>query len=111
MRFGIADKAIQSMLDIFSRHPAVRRVDLFGSRARGDHRPNSDIDLVVWGELDRREMNALAAELEELPIPWNVDIERFEDIAHAPLREEIERTGKTLFLAKEGQGIETEGAP
>ena len=35
---------------VVADHPGVEAVLLFGSRARGDHRPDSDIDLVVVGQ-------------------------------------------------------------
>jgi predicted nucleotidyltransferase len=44
-------------------------VKLFGSRAKGTHSRHSDIDLAVLGKVDALQVEALAAELDELPLP------------------------------------------
>ncbi len=82
---------------VFLRHPEIAAVKLFGSRAKGIHAPHSDIDLAVWGEVDDLQAEAIAAELDELPLPYRYDVKPFATITLRPLREHIERVGIPLF--------------
>jgi predicted nucleotidyltransferase len=82
---------------VFLRHPEVTRVKLFGSRAKGTHGPNSDIDLALWGDVDDLRAEAIAAELDELPLPYHFDVQPFDTITLKPLREHIERVGIALY--------------
>ena len=55
---------------VFSRYPEIQRVCVFGSRALGTHRPNSDVDLVAFGTFDRVTAARIAQELDALPLPY-----------------------------------------
>lgn len=48
MQYGLNDKIIMAIKDLAQRY-ALHKVILFGSRARGDNRERSDIDLAVSG--------------------------------------------------------------
>lgn len=55
--------------------PAVEEVCLYGSRARGTNRPNSDIDLCVTsGTLDLIDLARLGEALADLGLPWKIDL-------------------------------------
>ncbi len=82
---------------VFRRHPEVTAVKLFGSRAKGTHAPHSDIDLALWGPVSDLRAEAIAAELDELPLPYRYDVKPFATITLRPLREHIERVGILLF--------------
>lgn len=91
--------ALALIRGVFQRHPEVTAVRLFGSRAQGTHRPESDVDLAVWGEVDALRAQRIAAELDELPLPFRYDVQPFAAIRHAPLREHIERVGVMVYPA------------
>ena len=88
---------LEMMRAVFRRHPEIQAVKLFGSRAKGTHTVRSDIDLAVWGEVDSLRVAQIAAELDELPLPYQYDAKHFESITMAPLREHIERVGITVY--------------
>lgn len=88
---------IEQMLGVFRRHPEIKAVKLFGSRAKGDHRPYSDVDLAIWGDVDALRAEAIAGELDELPLPYRYDVMPFAAIRLEPLREHIERVGILLY--------------
>ncbi|MHB8419338.1 MAG: type VII toxin-antitoxin system MntA family adenylyltransferase antitoxin [Myxococcales bacterium] len=78
-------------------HPEVRRVILFGSRARGTAGERSDVDLAIEApEATPRQWLDLLADLDEAPTLLCVDAVRLED-APEPLRRRIASEGKILF--------------
>jgi predicted nucleotidyltransferase len=82
---------------VFRAHPEVSEVRLFGSRAKGTHSPESDVDLALWGNVTALKAEAIAAELDELPLPYRFDVIPFDLIKLQPLREHIERVGIRLY--------------
>jgi predicted nucleotidyltransferase len=85
------------LCSVFRRHPEIRAVKLFGSRAKGTHNQRSDVDLAVWGDVTPLQAEAIASELDELPLPHRYDVQPFESIKLLPLREHIERVGIPLY--------------
>jgi predicted nucleotidyltransferase len=85
------------MVDVFRAHPEIAEVRLFGSRAKGTHAPHSDVDLALWGNVNSLQAEAIAAELDELPLPYHFDVLAFDSIKLQPLREHIERVGIRLY--------------
>lgn len=82
---------------LFSRHPEVKTVKLFGSRAKETNTANSDIDLAIWGQVGDLQAEAIAAELDELPTPYKYDVKPFDLIKLRPLREPIQRVGILVY--------------
>ena len=74
--FGLSDDAIRQMCLIFQGSVNLKRVYLFGSRARGDFKENSDVDLYLEGEkLSDVEVLKIAGRLnEETTIPLDFDL-------------------------------------
>ncbi|KAB2952962.1 nucleotidyltransferase domain-containing protein [Heliorestis acidaminivorans] len=98
MKYGLKDSVLESMLNIFSRHPNIERVVLYGSRAKGNYRNGSDIDLTLLGKkLDIRELNRISLELDELYLPYDIDLSIFEKIENQDLVEHIQRIGITIY--------------
>lgn len=84
---------------VFGRHPEITSAKLFGSRAKGTHRPSSDVDLAVWGKVDSLRAEAIAAELDELSLPYRFEVKSFDLISLPALREHIERVGIPIYHA------------
>jgi predicted nucleotidyltransferase len=85
------------MRGVFERHPEVEAVTLFGSRAKGGHSPQSDVDLALTGRISPLRAEAIAAELDELPLPYRFDVQPLEHINFAPLLERIRRVGIVIY--------------
>lgn len=84
---------------VFRHHPEVKTVTLFGSRAKGTHSDRSDVDLAVTGDVEPLRAEAIAAELEELPLPYRFDVQPLDHIQHRPLQEHIKRVGILIYPA------------
>jgi len=95
--FGLKPEALDLIRSVFRRHPEVRRVEVFGSRALGQFEDQSDVDLALWGDLDTGLIGRIAGELDELPLAYTFDVKAYESIGHEPLRRHIDQFGKTLY--------------
>ncbi len=95
------EKLYQQLADLARQHQA-RRLVLFGSRARGDHHPRSDVDLAVYGmPTDQRAAFWLAAE--ELPTLLKLDIVHISPDMEPAFLKNIEKDGVTLYAAENEQ--------
>src|SRR5665811_999185 len=94
--FGIAPNAYGRLQALFDKTPDLARVWVYGSRARGDHRPASDIDLAVeWQDADKPWR--LSAALEELELIYRTDLVTLSDMLAPEFRQRIERDRKIFW--------------
>ncbi|WP_297890511.1 nucleotidyltransferase domain-containing protein [Sulfurihydrogenibium sp.] len=93
----VYERSIGKILDYIKQNFRDKKIEviLFGSRARGDYKYYSDIDLAIKG-LGKKEILKIKDFVEESTIPYFVDIVRYED-APLKLRENIEREGVTIW--------------
>lgn len=95
---GIEDVYSNKIINIFQSLPSGTDVILFGSRAKGNYREGSDIDLALKGQtvsIDDRNYWLLA--YSELNFPWILDLVIYEKIEEPALKEHIDRVGKLLL--------------
>ena len=79
-----------------ARRYGARRLVLYGSRARGDHRYNSDVDLAVYGMPEENE-GAFGMDCEELPTLLKLDIVQIREGMNPAFLANIEKDGVTLM--------------
>ncbi|MBU5612476.1 nucleotidyltransferase domain-containing protein [Geomonas azotofigens] len=98
MPYGLSEETIEKICDVFSRHPSVEKVVLYGSRAKGNFKPGSDIDLTLYGTLlTTSELGSIAEELDDLLLPYKIDLSLFARLNHAELTNHIERVGVLFY--------------
>ncbi len=95
---GLSEHELELIRGVLRRHPEVELAKLFGSRAKGTSRPNSDVDLALWGRLSALAEARIRGELDELPLPYTFDVQGYESIRHEPLQEHIDRVGRTIYV-------------
>ena len=88
---------LELITSVFRQHPEVFAVKVFGSRAKGNSTPRSDVDLALWGHVDALCAERIAAELDELPLACRFDVKAFALIKLKTLREHIERVGIAIY--------------
>ena len=81
----------------------ITAVDVFGSRATGAYRPNSDLDLLLHGDLDERAIDRLWTLFHESELPFAVDVTSYDLTTHEPLREYMDRVRRPLFASATGR--------
>jgi len=102
MRYGLTEATIEGICDVLSRHPAIEKAVLYGSRAKGNYKPGSDIDLTLYGPLlTNRELGTIADELDDLLLPYKIDLSIFAKLDHAELMEHIERVGVVFYQRRQ----------
>lgn len=107
MRHGLSEQTLARICGVFAAHPSIEKAVLYGSRAKGNYKPGSDIDITLHGEvLTSRELGAIAEELDDLLLPYQIDLSLFSQIGHARLREHIERVGVVLYQRPHECGCE-----
>ncbi len=95
---GIPQADSQRLLELILSHSKVEKVLLYGSRALGRQRAGSDIDLfLVAPSMNLRELLELGAALDDLLLPWKIDLQLRHLIAHEGLLAHIERAGQLLW--------------
>lgn len=94
---GLSARAVAAIRGVLMAHPAVTQAILFGSRAKGNYRNGSDIDLAVTGPCTDSELGTIAWELDDLLLPWEIDLLQFDRIANPDLREHIARVGQVFY--------------
>ena len=95
---GIPQADSQRLLLLICSHPHVQKIVLYGSRALGRQRAGSDIDICLEApSMELGELLELGAALDDLLLPWNVDLQLRHLIAHEGLVAHIERAGQLLW--------------
>lgn len=96
-RTGLLQTELDLIRGVLAKHPRVKRALLYGSRAKGTQSPSSDVDLALVGIEAPLEVEAIAGELEELPLPYRFDVRGLELLKHVPLIEHIARVGIPIY--------------
>ncbi len=98
MRHGLPERSLDKLLRTIIREPKVEGIVLYGSRAKDSFRDGSDIDLCLDApELDFSGLMHLENEVDDLLLPWKVDLAIRQRIDNPDLLSHIERVGTTLF--------------
>lgn len=98
MHFGLRKEDILKIQQVLSHYPQVEEAILYGSRAKGNYRNGSDIDLSLKGkELTLNQQFSLENELDDLLLPYKMDISIFHQIQNPDLLDHIERVGKVFY--------------
>jgi len=98
--YGLKDKVIQEISGVFSQYPQIEKAILYGSRAKGNYRNGSDIDLTLQGEgLALTMLFRIETELDDLLLPYKIDLSNFHQIGNSDLVNH-KRESRVGFLPK-----------
>ena len=98
MQYGLAEEHLTGIKEILKRSQRVRQAVLFGSRAKGTSRPGSDIDIALQGkELNLQDLLAISNDLDELWLPYRIDLTIYDRLTDPNLIDHINRIGKPLL--------------
>lgn len=99
MKYGLKEATIQKMCAVLARFPQVDQAVLYGSRAKGNYKNGSDIDLTLCGDADLTlgVLSKIMHALDDLLLPYTIDLSIFRDIRDPDVLEHIQRVGVTFY--------------
>ena len=99
MKHGLTESVIQKICGVFTRYPQVDTVLLYGSRAKGNYRNGSDIDLTIChnDEMTLRLLLRIIDDIDNLLLPYTVDLSILKDIDDADVLAHIKRVGIPFY--------------
>ena len=99
-KFGLLDSDLVFLSNLFQKYTSIDEVIIFGSRAKGNYKNGSDVDLAIKSRsIGNEELNAIDDVLNENSnLPYKFDIVHYEKIQTPELKEHIDRVGKRLFM-------------
>ena len=98
MKFGLEENIIEKITHILEEQPKVDKAYIFGSRAKGNYRLDSDIDIAVKGiELTVDDILKMSAAIDKSKIGYEVDLVDYASIKEEALREHVDRIGTEFY--------------
>ena len=97
MLFGLSEAVILKIHFVLRNHPHIEKAILYGSRAKGNYREGSDIDLTLLGNLFSRELGQIADEIDDLLLPYTFDLSIYDSLKSKSLKDHIQRVGKVFY--------------
>jgi predicted nucleotidyltransferase len=98
MDIGLTDRDKQTISSILADFPDVSKVFIFGSRAKGNFRAGSDIDLAIMDDqVSMKDLLRLRSKLEDSDLPYSVDVVHYPSIKSQQLKEHIDRVGQAFY--------------
>ena len=101
MNHGLSAQTVERLLSVLANYPQIEKAVMYGSRAKGNFRNGSDIDLTLFGDgIDFGLLTRLDNELDDLLLPYKFDISHFSSLTHPDLIDHIRRVGVVFYAKK-----------
>jgi uncharacterized protein len=99
LRFGLKESTIKKICNVFARHPQVEKAVIYGSRAKGDYKNGSDIDLTLHGDeqLTIDILYSIMGDIDDLLLPYMIDLSIFNNIKDKDVISHIKRVGVPFY--------------
>jgi predicted nucleotidyltransferase len=99
MKHGIYNRSFQIIYERLRKEPEIEKAVLFGSRAMGNAKKGSDIDIAIFGkDINQELIDKISTKLnQEEPIPYFIDIIDYKTINNEKLKQHIDEHGVTIF--------------
>ncbi|SMG35197.1 Predicted nucleotidyltransferase [Marivirga sericea] len=95
---GLTKDDIFNIRSVFSNYPQIEEALIYGSRAMGNYRPASDIDISLIGDdIDLSLLNQIEFDLDDIMLPYKFDVSIYHKIHNPELLDHINRVGKNLY--------------
>ncbi len=100
--FGLSENALSIIQNELSLHTEIEQASIFGSRAKGNYKPGSDIDIAIIGKKTDAllALNINGKLNESSPLPFHFDIVNYNDISNPDLKAHIDRVGIIFYQRK-----------
>lgn len=96
--FGLTPSDIKKIIETLQSFPEVEEAFIYGSRAMGNYKPGSDVDIALKGKIDSTILANISVQLNErLPLPYKFDVVNYSTITHKPYLDHIDTYGKSFY--------------
>lgn len=96
--FGLSAITLAKLNSVFARHDAIDSVLIYGSRAKGNYRAGSDIDLTIkGGEISFAEFMQIEDQIDDLMLPYTIDLSQYRLLENTDLIAHIDRVGAVIY--------------
>ena len=92
MRYGLSEETYNKIKEVIKKNKNYKFI-LFGSRARGDYKSTSDIDIAVEENIPREMQYKIMNEIDLLDIIYKIDLVFIDEKINSELLESIKRDG------------------
>ncbi|MDO5054256.1 nucleotidyltransferase domain-containing protein [Pasteurella oralis] len=97
-KFGLSQRNIKIIIDILAKYPEIESAIIYGSRAKGNYRIGSDIDLTFKGKnLTDKTLSRIWHDLDDSDSPYLFDLSIYHHLTHQPFIDHIDRVGKIFY--------------
>ena len=96
MRYGLSEEIYLKIKNIINKFPQYQ-FKIFGSRARGDYKNSSDIDIAVFGDVTSQDEFLILNEFDLLDIIYTIDVLFIKKINKPSLIESIKKEGVSFI--------------
>ena len=94
LKYGLTKRTISLIKNVFSKQKKIKKIILYGSRAKGNFRNGSDIDLtLVADDMAFSELSKIMTEIDDLMLPYKFDVSLFHQIEDVDFIDHIRRVG------------------
>jgi predicted nucleotidyltransferase len=99
--FGLTETAFSYLQELFDHYNNdLKEVVIYGSRAVGDYRNGSDIDLAIKGNIKEEQLLELMQKIDSSSIPYEVDLSNYEELESPNLKQHIDECGIIFWQHK-----------
>lgn len=97
-KLGLEESELEEIINILASFHNVERATVYGSRAKGNYKPFSDIDIALSGDkLSQTDILRIADMFEESSLPYLFDISDYSTLTNPELTDHIDRRGINIF--------------
>jgi len=102
-KFGLSAEVIERIRSTLAQFSDIKIAILYGSRAKGNYKTGSDIDLTLktTDSISNRLLFRVIGALDDLDLPYSFDVSLFDQIDNADLKDHINRVGLEFYNAKD----------
>ena len=101
-RFGLPSITLDKLESVFDNYAAIESVVIYGSRAKGNYKRGSDIDLTIKGALlSFSELMQIESDIDDLYLPYQVDLSQYVALESSDLIDHINRVGITIYSKRQ----------
>lgn len=95
---GISQRFVYELQEFCLKDEHIDKVILFGSRARGDYRRTSDIDLAMYTcDSSHSQQNLIEQSIQEMSTPLKIDVLFMDRLTKEQLVSNILRDGRIIY--------------